>query len=121
MLCEAEYSCIRKVEYVLIVIFSILNLKIAVIDHLNLIFARYLLGLYDSRVSEEKYCVKVVHTGIFLLIYFQQDAPLHSLFISGKLLYIFRVVSTHHKEHTTVSTVSGTCQTVTAPCRYSGR
>ena len=32
-------------------------------------------------------------TCIFLLIYFKQDATLHSLFISGKLLYMFRVVS----------------------------
>ena len=31
--------------------------------------------------------------GIFLLIYFQQDSTLHSLFIYGKLLYMFRVVS----------------------------
>ena len=30
---------------------------------------------------------------IFLLIYFQHDATLHNLFISGKLLYMFRVVS----------------------------
>jgi len=30
---------------------------------------------------------------IFLLIYFQRDATLHSWFISGKLLYMFRVVS----------------------------
>ena len=30
---------------------------------------------------------------IFVLIYFQQDATLHSFFISGKLLYMFRVVS----------------------------
>ena len=30
---------------------------------------------------------------IFLLIYFQRDATLQSLFISWKLLYIFRVVS----------------------------
>ena len=30
---------------------------------------------------------------IFLLTYFQQDATLHSLFISGKLLYMFQVVS----------------------------
>ena len=30
---------------------------------------------------------------IFLLIYFQKGATLHSLFISGKLLYVFRVVS----------------------------
>ena len=29
----------------------------------------------------------------FVLIYFQRDATLHSLFISGKLLYMFRVVS----------------------------
>jgi hypothetical protein len=31
--------------------------------------------------------------GIFVLIYFQQDTTLHSLFISGQLLYMFRVVS----------------------------
>jgi len=30
---------------------------------------------------------------VFVLIYFQRDATLHSLFISGKLLYMFRVVS----------------------------
>ena len=29
----------------------------------------------------------------FLLIYFQRDVTSHSLFISGKLLYVFRVVS----------------------------
>ena len=38
-----------------------------------------------------------------LLIYFQQDATVHNLFISGKLLYMFRVVtppvirSTHNR------------------------
>ena len=59
---------------------------------------------------------------LFLMIYFQQDATLHNLFISGKLLYMFRVVSppiirsTHN-----LFTVSGTCQTVTAICRDSGR
>ena len=59
---------------------------------------------------------------IFLLIYIQQGATLHSLFISGKLLYMFRVVS-HPSSgaYTTVSTASGTCQTVTATCRYRGR
>ena len=30
---------------------------------------------------------------VFLLIYIQQDATLYSLFISGKQLYMFRVVS----------------------------
>jgi hypothetical protein len=37
--------------------------------------------------------LRLKHRCIFLLLYFQQDATLHSLFISGKLLYIFRVVS----------------------------
>ena len=30
-------------------------------------------------------------------------------------------ISINHQEHTTVSTASGTCQTVTATCRYRGR
>ena len=30
-------------------------------------------------------------------------------------------ISTHHQEHTTVCTVTGTCQTVTVTCRYCGR
>jgi hypothetical protein len=30
---------------------------------------------------------------IFLLIHFQRDATIHNLYISGKLLYVFRVVS----------------------------
>ena len=34
-----------------------------------------------------------LYTSIYLLIYFQQNAMLHSLFISGKLLYMFWVVS----------------------------
>jgi len=34
-----------------------------------------------------------VNNSEFVLIYFQRDATLHSLFISGKLLYMFRVVS----------------------------
>jgi len=35
----------------------------------------------------------VEYHSTFVLIYFQRDATLHSLFISGKLLYMFRVVS----------------------------
>ena len=37
---------------------------------------------------------------IFVLIYFQRDATLHCLFISGKLLYVFRVVSSPIKRST---------------------
>ena len=60
---------------------------------------------------------------LFLLIYFQLDATSHILFISGKLLYMFRVLSPpiFRSAHKTVFTVSGTCQTVTATCRYCGR
>jgi len=57
----------------------------------------------------------------FPLIYFQKHATLHSLFISAKLLYMFRVVSSPIIRHIIVFTVSGTCQTVTATCRYCGR
>ena len=44
--------------------------------------------------DEMKFNVRVpCLLSIFLLIYFQQDATLHSSFISGKLLYMFRTVS----------------------------
>ena len=61
---------------------------------------------------------------ILLLIYFQQDATLHSLLISGKLLYMPRVVSppiTRSTNNCIYSKLSGTSQTVTATCRYYGR
>jgi hypothetical protein len=58
----------------------------------------------------------------YILIYIQQDATLNSLFISGKcsvrfLWYLHPSSGTR----TTVSTASGTYQTVTATCRYRGR
>ena len=58
----------------------------------------------------------------YIQIYIQQNATLHILFISGKLLYMFRVVlHPSSGAHTTVFTASSTCQTVTATCRYRGR
>ena len=55
-------------------------------------------------------------------VYLQQDATLHSLFISGKLLYMFRVLPPPIIRSTpNLFTVSGTCQTVTATCHYCGR
>ena len=51
----------------------------------------------------------------FIPIYIQQDATLHSLFISGKCSTFFGwYLHPSSGEHTTVSTASGTCQTVTA-------
>jgi hypothetical protein len=54
--------------------------------------------------------------------YIQRDAALHSLFISGNCSTCFECyLHPSSGAHTTVSTASGICQTVTAICRYSGR
>jgi hypothetical protein len=58
----------------------------------------------------------------YIPIYIQQDTTLHILFISGNCCICFGWY--HHPssgEHTTVSTASGICHTVTATCRYRGR
>jgi hypothetical protein len=51
----------------------------------------------------------------YILIYIQQDATLHSLFISGNCSTCFGwYLHPSSGAHTTVSTASGTCQNVTA-------
>ena len=35
--------------------------------------------------------------------------------------HVSGAISTHHQDHTQVFTISGTCQTVAATCRYCGR
>ena len=58
----------------------------------------------------------------YIPIYVQQDATLHSLFIYGNCSTCFSWhLHPSSGAHTTVSTASGTWQTVTAPCRYRGR
>jgi hypothetical protein len=53
--------------------------------------------------------------------YIQQDATLHSLFISGNCSACFGWYCHPSSEaHTTVSTVSGICHTLAAICRYRG-
>jgi len=57
---------------------------------------------------------------LYFPIYIQQDATLHSLFISGNCSTCFgRYFHPSSGVHTTVSAASGICQTVTATCRYS--
>jgi len=52
----------------------------------------------------------------------QQDATLQSLFMSGNYTTCFEwCPHPSSGAHTTVSTASGTCQTVTATCCYCGR
>jgi hypothetical protein len=54
--------------------------------------------------------------------YIQQDDTLHSLFICGYCSTCFGwCFHTSSGAHTTVSTASGICQTVTGICRYRGR
>jgi hypothetical protein len=60
--------------------------------------------------------------GVPIYSYIQQDATLNGLFISGNCSTCFG--SYFHPSsgaHTTVSTASGICHTVTAICRYRGR
>jgi len=48
-----------------------------------------------------------------IMIYIQQDAMLHSLFISGNCCTCFRwYLYPSSGAHTTISTASGTCQTI---------
>jgi hypothetical protein len=55
-------------------------------------------------------------------IYIQQDAKSHRLFIFGNSSTCFGwYFHPSSGAHTTVSTASGICQTVTAICRYRGR
>jgi hypothetical protein len=55
-------------------------------------------------------------------IYIHKDATLHSLLISGNCSTCFGwLFHTSSGAHTTVSTASGICHTVTANCRYRGR
>jgi hypothetical protein len=55
-------------------------------------------------------------------IYIQQDATLHTLFISGNCSTCFGwYFQPSPGAHTTVSTASGICHTVTTICRYRGR
>jgi hypothetical protein len=54
--------------------------------------------------------------------YIQHGATLHSLFISGNCSTCFGwYFHLSSGAHTTVSTASGICDTVTAICRYRGR
>ena len=57
-----------------------------------------------------------------LTLYVQQNATLHSLFMSGNCSTCFGwYLHPSSGAQTTVSTASGICHTVTATCRYRGR
>jgi len=58
----------------------------------------------------------------YIPIHIQQDATLHSLFISGNCSTCFGwYLHAPSEAHTTVPTASGICHTVTAICCYRGR
>ena len=59
---------------------------------------------------------------MYIYICIQQDAILHNLFISGNCSTRFGwYLHPSSGAHTTVSTASGICHTVTATCHYHGR
>jgi len=58
---------------------------------------------------------------VYISIYIQQDATLHSLLYLETVLRVSGGTSTYHQERIQLSTASGICHTVTAICRYSGR
>ena len=59
---------------------------------------------------------------IWTTLYIKQVATLHNLFISVNCsTCVGWYLHPSSGAHTSVSTASGTCQTVTATCRYSGR
>ena len=57
-----------------------------------------------------------------LTLYIQQDATFHSLFYLETALHVSGGnITPSSGAHTTLSTVSGICHTVTATYRYRGR
>ena len=58
---------------------------------------------------------------LFLLIYFQQNTTLHSLFLENRSTCFGWYLHPSSGAHTTVSTAYGTCHTVTTTCHYHGR
>ena len=56
---------------------------------LNFVLRFTVLNDYDLHLTFRGPCI----VSVFLLIYFQPDATLHTLFISGKLFYVFRVIT----------------------------
>ena len=76
-------------------------------------------GLFDH---EGEHTTVFGNIDDYIPIYIQQDATLHSLFISGNCSTCFRwYLHQSSGAHTTVSTASCTCQTVIATCHYRGR
>jgi hypothetical protein len=66
--------------------------------------------------------LKWMENNQYISIYIQQDATLHTVFISGNRATCFRwYFHPSSAARTTVSTATGICHTVTATCRYSGR
>jgi len=58
----------------------------------------------------------------YILIYIQQDATIHSLFISGNCCTCFGwYLHPSSGARTTLSAASGICHTVIATCGYRGR
>jgi hypothetical protein len=108
VLLARSYICIPFHKHGVLCLDSDVRTKILLIDtrHLTLILLMWRTGWAPKGIQ----------------IYIQQDATLHSLFISGNVSTCFGwYFHPSSGAHTTVSTVSGICHTVTSICRYRGR
>jgi hypothetical protein len=102
--------------------------RIRILRHLYLLdlFSKYI--SYTTLKAQFNKCSKRV-TAVYISwynsniqIYIQQDAKLHSLFISENCSTCFKwYLHPSSGVHITVSTACGICHAVTATCRYRGR
>ena len=91
-------------------LFQLLNLEFYV--HYTVHNSNSKLG--PTRIPSKFNVQGSVHRKFYIQTYFQQDATLHSLFISGKLLYMFRVVSPPIIRSTNNCSCSSTSSTIAA-------
>jgi hypothetical protein len=83
---------------------------------LQMVYEKFTQRSFSNKLFEFNVYGSVHHK--YILIYTQQDAALHSLFISGNYSTCFeRYFHPSSAAHTTVSTTSGICHTFTATCR----
>ena len=105
--------------------YSLINLSVYFCQNYrscgNLTFIFLNLILKQDRQGTSKLDVQRSVRRKYIPIRIQQDIRLHSLFISGNCSTCFGwFLHPSSGVQTTVSTASGTCQTVTATCRYRG-
>ena len=112
----------RSLRFILITRCAVHKLRLCYNKHANI--GMQCVTIPAHSVTWHKTCKFNVHGSVhrkYILIYIEQDATLHILFISGNCsTYFGWCLRPSSGTYSTVSTTSGTCQTVTANCRSRG-